>query len=63
MESWAHVTCPHCFQGFDLPAPPPTECPSTLDYDCEVCCRPMMIDVDYPDPEDAPVAEARSLDD
>ena len=23
--------------------PPPDELPAELDYDCEVCCRPMVI--------------------
>jgi hypothetical protein len=39
----ADVTCPSCFEVFSVPAPDPTECPSDVDYDCEVCCRPMRI--------------------
>lgn len=37
------VTCPSCFQLFGVPAPASTECPCDVDYDCEVCCRPMRI--------------------
>lgn len=37
------VTCPTCFEVFDVPTPPPSETPSEVDYDCEVCCRPMLI--------------------
>jgi hypothetical protein len=37
------VTCPSCFESFSVPAPAPMECPSDVDYDCEVCCRPMRI--------------------
>jgi len=37
------VTCPSCFARFEVAAPPPEELPAELDYDCEVCCRPMVI--------------------
>ncbi len=37
------VTCPSCFQVFSVPAPSPDECPCDVDYDCEVCCRPLRI--------------------
>lgn len=37
------VTCPSCFQEFEVPAPWPDETPCDVDYDCEVCCRPMRI--------------------
>ncbi|NCF13220.1 MAG: CPXCG motif-containing cysteine-rich protein [Verrucomicrobiaceae bacterium] len=51
------VTCPACFQSFDVTLPPAEECPCEVDYDCEVCCRPMVILFsDH-------TAEARSLDD
>jgi hypothetical protein len=38
------VTCPTCFETFDVSAPHVTEVPCSVDYDCEVCCRPMMIE-------------------
>lgn len=37
------VTCPSCFQEFEVPAPSFTETPCDVDYDCEVCCRPLRI--------------------
>jgi hypothetical protein len=37
------VTCPSCFEVFEAPAPHPAEVPCEVDYDCEVCCRPMRI--------------------
>jgi len=37
------VTCPSCFEEFDVPAPGFDEVPCEVDYDCEVCCRPMLI--------------------
>jgi len=30
-------------QRFQIAAPPPAELPAELDYDCEICCRPMVI--------------------
>ena len=38
------VTCPTCFEIFDAPEPHVSEVPCSLDYDCEVCCRPMLIE-------------------
>jgi hypothetical protein len=37
------ITCPPCFEVFDVAAPAPSECPCQVDYDCEVCCRPLTI--------------------
>ncbi len=37
------VICPTCFEEFMVPVPAPEETPCEVDYDCEVCCRPMMI--------------------
>jgi len=37
------VTCPSCFEVFSIPGPALTEIPTEWDYDCEVCCRPMLI--------------------
>jgi hypothetical protein len=37
------VTCPSCFETFEIPAPPLEETPCRVDYDCEVCCRPMEV--------------------
>jgi len=39
------VICPSCFEVFSVAIPYPTERPAELDYDCEVCCRPMFIEV------------------
>ena len=37
------VTCPSCFERFSIAVPPCEELPAELDYDCEICCRPMVI--------------------
>jgi hypothetical protein len=39
----AEVTCPTCFEAFEVAMPHPDEMPAEVDYDCEVCCRPMLI--------------------
>jgi hypothetical protein len=39
----AEVTCPTCFEVFEVAVPHPDEMPAEVDYDCEICCRPMMI--------------------
>ena len=40
------LQCPTCGELFEVAVPPVEECPVELDYDCEVCCRPMVIAVD-----------------
>ena len=39
------VTCPTCFEVFEVAAPGLGELPAEWDYDCEVCCRPMVLTV------------------
>ncbi len=45
------VTCPSCFEEFSVLAPSLDEVPCEVDYDCEVCCRPMLIRFDEADDE------------
>ncbi|MDE0827009.1 MAG: hypothetical protein OSA48_09405 [Akkermansiaceae bacterium] len=52
------VTCPSCFEVVSVPAPAAEDCPGMMDYDCEVCCRPMVLIVD-----ESGFVEARGLDD
>lgn len=42
-SQYCHVTCPSCFEVFSVTGPAPSETPTEWDYDCEVCCRPMLI--------------------
>ncbi|WP_395741463.1 hypothetical protein [Prosthecobacter sp.] len=37
------VTCPSCFQEFEVTTPSYNEIPCDVDYDCEICCRPLRI--------------------
>ncbi|MEM9281801.1 MAG: CPXCG motif-containing cysteine-rich protein [Verrucomicrobiota bacterium] len=55
------VICPACFETFEVASLPPSECPTEIDYDCEICCRPMVIafDLEFGDVS----AEARSIHD
>jgi hypothetical protein len=39
----SEVTCPSCFEVFAVPAPSFDELPADVDYDCEICCRPLRI--------------------
>ncbi len=55
------VTCPTCFEAFEIPAPPASEVPAQLDYDCEICCRPMVIYLEARH-DGLVTAEARGLD-
>lgn len=54
------VTCPSCFETFEVAGPAPEECPAEWDYDCEICCRPMVI-VFSVDENDDVYAEARGI--
>ena len=38
------ITCPTCFEVFEILSPPASEVPSEIDYDCEICCSPMIIE-------------------
>ena len=61
MTHTAPVTCPNCFESFEVPCPPPEETPCEVDYDCEVCCRPMI--VAFEEDEGEVTAWARGLGD
>ena len=43
MADLVPVTCPSCFEEIEVAAPSLDETPCEVDYDCEVCCRPMVI--------------------
>ena len=63
MTDTAEVTCPTCFEGFSVPVPAPDETPAEVDYDCEVCCRPMVVAFFLDEEFDAVFAEARGIHD
>jgi len=60
-ETFVSVTCPSCFEAFEIVAPAPGELPAEWDYDCEVCCRPMVIA--FSEDEGEMTAEARGISD
>ena len=45
-QQTCEVTCPFCFQLFEVAAPPIDTLPATVDYDCEICCRPVLLHFD-----------------
>jgi len=57
----AQVICPTCFEEFGIPVPAMEEVPCEVDYDCEICCRPMI--VIFRKGESGVVATTRGLDD
>jgi len=57
--SFVSVVCPSCFESFEVQGPAPGELPAEWDYDCEVCCRPMVIAFSEDDGE--VVADARGI--
>lgn len=61
IDEFCQVTCPSCFETFEVAAPSHGELPAEIDYDCEICCRPMMIS--FYEEEEEIFAEARGLDD
>ncbi len=58
---WLSVVCPTCFESFEIPPPDVNEAAARLDYDCEVCCRPMVLSV-FVDEEGRMGVEAMSMD-
>lgn len=40
------VMCPSCGEWFAVAVPGAGERPAALDYDCEICCRPLVLMVD-----------------
>lgn len=40
-----HVNCPTCGEEFAIPGIAPEDFGQEIDYDCEICCRPMIIEV------------------
>ena len=41
--TWMTVQCPTCFEFFEVSAVAPEDYGTQMDYDCEVCCRPLIL--------------------
>lgn len=39
------VTCPSCGESFGVALPSIDEAPCEMDYDCEICCHPLVVRV------------------
>lgn len=57
------VTCPSCYENFEISVASRDEYPCSLDYDCEICCRPMLIHCHWDEETESGYAQASSLDD
>ena len=57
------VVCPSCFESFEVMPPNPGDAlfPVEHDYDCVVCCRPMLIIFDCLNEDGEVSASARGL--
>lgn len=57
------VVCPSCFESFEVAAPDVGDAsfPIEHDYDCAVCCRPMIIVFETLDDSNQVSAIARGL--
>ncbi|MGJ8695994.1 MAG: CPXCG motif-containing cysteine-rich protein [Verrucomicrobiaceae bacterium] len=40
------IQCPTCHEWFSISEVAPEDYGSQMDYDCEVCCRPLILLVD-----------------
>lgn len=40
------MQCPTCFEFFEVSEVAPEDHGTQMDYDCEVCCRPLVLLVD-----------------
>jgi hypothetical protein len=59
MNDWLTLICPACWQKQDVEVEPPGEETVELVTDCEVCCRPMLVQY-WDDGEGELVAEVDS---
>lgn len=59
----APITCPSCFEIFHVAVPSKAEVPCDLDYDCEICCRPMVIQCWFDEAANEVIASAIGMDD
>lgn len=42
-EDLTEIQCPSCFEWFSFAIPEVRDGSVEMDYDCEVCCRPMRV--------------------
>ncbi len=49
LENLADIQCPSCFEWFSFAIPEVGSGEVEMDYDCEVCCRPMRVIVSADD--------------
>lgn len=51
------ITCPHCWEIIDFDPPGYDPVPVKLVIDCEVCCRPIVVTMNWEASLDDPVID------
>lgn len=59
MRESLDINCPHCGEAFSIPLDPGGGRAQEFVYDCEVCCRPILVSVTI-DPDGAVSCTART---
>jgi len=54
------ITCPTCWQSFEIELPPYNPQGVELVTDCEICCRPMQVRLDWLSEQEAPEVSVES---
>lgn len=49
-EQWMEVECPYCGESFDVAVDPSQEFQSYVE-DCQVCCKPIQLDIEVEEGE------------
>ena len=49
------ITCPHCWQNIDFDTPDYDTVSVRLVIDCEVCCRPIVVNVHWDESGEDPM--------
>lgn len=54
------IQCPTCFENFQIHVYPEEGKDQSMVYDCEVCCRPILLEIHFEG--STPTISAKSLD-
>ncbi len=55
-----NITCPYCWQKIDFDLPGYSDVSIELVVDCEVCCRPITVTVEWTSPDEEPLISAEA---
>ena len=60
-STYQTIQCPSCFESFSIHVYPEEGVDQSMVYDCEICCRPMMLEIHFND--QIPTILTKRLDD